>query len=138
MTRRPLSGLAIAAVMAAIPSSRAEVPPMSEAELSRTADLIVSGRVAAVHSWMDERGEYVDARYTVAIDVGSIEKGEIKGNDKRIEFHAWRMIRRPRYWVGNGGTLRVDLKEGDNIKVYLTGGPESWGMFSRSGIEILH
>jgi hypothetical protein len=91
---------------------------MSEAELSRTAELIVSGRVAAVQSRMDERGEYVDACYTVAIEVGSIEKGAIKGHGKRIELHAWRMIRRPRGWVGSGGTLRVDLKEGDNVKVY--------------------
>jgi hypothetical protein len=138
MTRRFLSGLAIAAVVAVIPPAKAEVPPMSEAELSRTADLIVSGRVAAVHSWMDERGEFVDARYTVVIDVGSIEKGEIKGDGKRIEFLAWRTIRRPLGWVGPGGTLKVDLKEGDNVKVYLTGGAGSWAMFSRSGIVILH
>jgi len=140
MTRRSLTGLALAVIMA-VPVG-AEVPPMSEDQLSQAADLVVSGRVVAVRvsqkKWTTTAGNFADANYTVVIDVNSIEKGDIGGHNHQIEFHAWREVKRPRGLVGDGGTLQTDLKRDDNVKIYLKRGAVAWELFSRSGISVLH
>lgn len=123
-------------------SSRAEVPPMGDAQLQAMAGLIVTGHVVSVSVRKEVHREgalerLVMAYHTVTMTVDSVQKGTVPGQAKQISFVGENNIETPKRWVGGSNTLRIPLHQGDHIKVYLVRQDDSWVLFHHMGIKLL-
>jgi len=128
-------GLSVCAVL------RAEVPPVSDAQLATDATLIATGRITAVSerdesSYPGERmaGALVTAHYTVTMEVISVEKGSLSPADYSLQFTGYSNTHVPAHWVGGTNTMRLDLRSGDEIKVYLRQEGDHWVLFHHLGL----
>ena len=148
-TRRTAIALLLTGAMAAVGlPALAAVPDMSPATLTAEADLILTGRLVAVTTtrkvpeWVKrrddisffERGAFVDEVFTLAIEVGTVEKGPRGLAGKTIAAHGWRAHGRPPGWAGPGGTIRDLPAEGTRIKVWLRREQDGWDLMSPSGL----
>jgi len=128
-------GLAVSAAV------QAEVPPVSDAQLATDATLIASGRVTAVSELDDstypggkKEGALVTAHYTVTMDVSSVEKGSLSAEDRSLQFTAYSNTHVPAHWVGGTNTMRLEVRPGDEIKVYLQREGDHWVLFHHLGL----
>ncbi|MFC2248002.1 hypothetical protein ACETRX_00095 [Labrys portucalensis] len=148
-TRRTAMALLLTGVMAAVGlPALAAIPDMSPATFTTEADLILTGRLVAVTitrkvpEWVKrrddisffERGAFVDEVFTLAIEVGTVEKGSRGLAGKTIAAHGWRAHGRPPGWAGPGGTIRDLPAEGTRIKVWLRREQDGWDLMSPSGL----
>ncbi|MDT3380601.1 hypothetical protein RNI52_24970 [Labrys neptuniae] len=148
-TRRTAMALLLTGAMAAVNlPALAAIPDMSPATLTAEADLILTGRLVAVTTtrkvpeWVKrrddisffERGAFVDEVFTLAIEVGTVEKGSRGLAGKTIATHGWRAHGRPPGWAGPGGTIRDLPAEGTRIKVWLRREQDGWDLISPSGL----
>ena len=120
----------------------AEVPPMSDKQLTNQAALIATGYVKAVSvrdevvhpNWSQHWVKLVTAYFTVTMEVENVEKGALAPGEHQIQFTGYRNVETPRHWVGGTNTLRLDLRTGDTIKVYLQREQNQWVLFHHMGI----
>lgn len=137
-------------------SARAEVPPMSDEQLTDRADLIATGYVDSVverdevqypaeetveRSAVDRligffspRPKLVTANYTITMEVVQVDKGMLPPGEHRIQFTGRQNVQTPEHWMGGANTLRLQLQSGDTIKVYLAREDNQWVLFHHMGL----
>ncbi len=94
------------------------VPPLSPEALKKSADVIVVGRVVSVVEVKKNTSpEYVDAVYTITLEVTASEKGPAKVGSL-IEATTFRPAERPQGWAGPQGQNEIPAK-GDSIRAFL-------------------
>ncbi len=120
-------------------TARAEVPPISDADLQSGAELIVTGYVTNVTerddvSYPAKGQRLVVGRWTVTLHMEAVEKGQLPPGNKELRFTGYRNIVVPRGWVGGTNTLRLTPRVGDEVKVYLTRSEDDWQLFHHLGL----
>jgi hypothetical protein len=141
--RVSIKSLEVWAVLAlgwAASQARAEVPMVSPEELQKNADVIVTGKVQAVHAleWRSPSDrDYLDIVFLVALSVEKVEKGEgIKAGDP-LFVRSWMLKKRPKDWVGPSGHGTAP-GPGAQVRVFLQGKKDGWYVpLLPNGIEAL-
>lgn len=139
---RPYFRVAIFALgLSAFTVLRAEVPPVSDAQLADDATLIATGFVTTVSNRDDTSypggrmaGALVTTHYTVTMEVSHVEKGSLSSSDHSLQFTGSFNTRVPAHWVGGTNTMRLEVRPGDEIKVYLRREGDHWVLFHHSGL----
>jgi hypothetical protein len=128
MSIKSLGAWAVLALGWAASRAPAEVPRASPEELQKHAEVIVTGKVQAVHA-SDYRSpndrDYVDTVFLVALSVEKVEKGEgIKAGDP-LFVRSWKLKKRPKDWVGPSGHGTAP-GPGAQVRVFLQGKKDGW------------
>ncbi|WP_125903152.1 hypothetical protein [Luteibacter rhizovicinus] len=74
------------------------------------------------------------AHYTVTMDVSSVEKGSLSAEDRSLQFTGYSNTHVPAHWVGGTNTMRLEVRPGDEIKVYLQREGDHWVLFHHLGL----
>lgn len=115
---------------------RAEVPPLSNTERQRQADLIVEGKVTSVQRRTVAAAFTggTDHRFSAAVLVRRVRKGAGVRSGQTIAVQYQRAASRPAGWVGPAGQratlplrhhVRLFLRRGENGRLELLS-PNGW------------
>jgi hypothetical protein len=128
MSIKSLGAWAVLTLGWAASRAPAEVPMASPEELQKHADIVVTGKVQAVHvsEWRSPHDrDYVDTVFLVALSVEKVEKGEgIKAGDP-LFVRSWKLKKRPKDWVGPSGH-GIAPGPGAQVRVFLQGKKDGW------------
>ena len=105
-------------------TARAEVPPLSDADMQSGAELIATEFVTGVSEKDDTsypvRGQkLVRGTWTITIQVETVEKAQLAPGDKQVSLTAERNVAVPKGWLGGTDRFRLTLQPGDEVKLYL-------------------
>ena len=141
---RALFVVGLLGTMVAPWSARAIPPPLTDEQLSSSADLIATGTVRSIKERDEvshpgvgaERGTLVIAHLTVAVEVQGVEKGSVPGASRTIRLITEQIKSKPEGWVG-GPLSPPDLRVGNRVKVFLVQDKAVWAPINGQGIQVL-
>lgn len=127
---------AIALLLGITSSVEAALPPLSDQELSDTAELIITGEVIASRVLVHRKPGSSIYMVRLAASVNEIEKGqELLESSRSIDIRCWRM--RKTNLVGPSGHSNIPA-DGSSFRMWLKKNDEGqWTPLEPNGIELL-
>ena len=117
-------------------NARAALPPLSEEELAKQAEVIITGRVSEAHTTIKRRSSTSIYAVELSVTVESVEKGQEQVSaDDMLTIHCWTI--RTSKMAGPSGHGPIP-GEGSGFRMWLRQDVDGlWEPLEPNGIELL-